>query len=77
MADSFTKEEIEKAGDNLLWAQGIIKYVLRTGGDLEEAETLSIFNALDMLLDDAVDIFDPLNPRVLFPQLETTEEREA
>jgi hypothetical protein len=77
MADSFTKEEVEKAGDHVLWAQGIIRHVLRTGGGLEEAETLSIFNALDMLLDDAADIFDPLNPRVLFPQLETTEEKEA
>jgi hypothetical protein len=75
MAESFTKEEIEKAGSNILWAQGIIKYVLRTGRDLEEAETLSIFNALDMLLDDAVNIFDPLNPCVLFPQLETNGEK--
>jgi hypothetical protein len=77
MANSFTREGIEKAGENLLWAQGIINYVLRTGGDLEEAETLSIFNVLSMLLDDAVNIFDPLNTRVLFPQLEANEEKEA
>jgi hypothetical protein len=70
MADSFTTEEIEKACENILWAHGIINYVLRIGGGLKEAETLSIFNALAMLLGDAVNIFDPFNISELFPQLE-------
>jgi hypothetical protein len=43
MAESFTKEEIEKACENLLWAHGIINYVFRIGGGMKEAETLSIF----------------------------------
>jgi hypothetical protein len=74
MANSFTKKELEKAGKNLIWAHGIIQqYVLRTGGDMEEAETLSIFNVLSMLLDDDVNIFDPLSMSI-FPQLKTNGE---
>jgi hypothetical protein len=66
MTAPFTKKEIEKAGENLLWAQGLVGYVLRKGGDLEEEESISIFYILEILLKDAVNIFDPLNYESMF-----------
>jgi hypothetical protein len=71
MATSFTKKEIEKAGENLIWAQGIIDYVLRTGANLKESESISIFSVLSMLLNDATNIFDPLTIETVFSRVET------
>jgi hypothetical protein len=46
----FTKEEAGKAYENLIWAQGLIDYVLRMGARLKEAESISIFYILEKLL---------------------------
>jgi hypothetical protein len=50
MTEPFTKEETGKAYENLIWAQGLVGYVLRTGANLEEAESLSVFSILEKLL---------------------------
>jgi hypothetical protein len=50
MTAPFTKEETGKAYENLIWAQGLVDYVLRTGAILEEAESISIFSILEKLL---------------------------
>jgi hypothetical protein len=76
MTEPFTKKEIEKAGENLLWAQGLIDYVLRMGADLEEEESISIFYILGILLKDAVNIFDPLNHESMFRLLAEEPENE-
>jgi hypothetical protein len=76
MAETFTKEDIEKAEENLLWAQGLISYVLRTGADLEEGESVSVFYILEMLLKDAADIMNPLNHKSLFRLLAGEPENE-
>jgi hypothetical protein len=61
MTKPFTKEEIGRAYQNLLWAQGLIDYVLRMGADMEEAESISIFYILEMLIKDAPDIMQKLD----------------
>jgi hypothetical protein len=76
MKEFFTKKDIEKAGENLLWAQGLIGYVLRKGADLEEAESISVFYIMEMLLKDAVYIMDPLNHESMFRLLAEPEQEE-
>jgi hypothetical protein len=46
----FTKEEAGKAYENLIWAQGLVDYVLRTGAILKEGESISVFSIIDKLL---------------------------
>jgi hypothetical protein len=77
MSETFTREEMEKASENLLWAQGLVDYILRIGTRLEEGESISILRILEILLKDAAYIYDPLTLDEVFTMTEADENSEA
>jgi hypothetical protein len=60
MTTLFTKEETGKAYENLIWAQGLVNYVLRTGANLKEGESISIFSILEKLLEGVEPVMEDL-----------------
>jgi hypothetical protein len=63
---AYTKEDITEAYEKLIWAQGLIWFVLREGftlpSDMAETEgsLISIFSILDDYLKKAAEVFEEL-----------------
>jgi hypothetical protein len=67
-SEGYTKEEVSEAYGKLIWAQGLIDFVLHAGFDLDSGNTakqegslISIFSILQNYLKKASEIMDNLD----------------